>query len=323
MANTMRAIAAASYGPIENLREIAAPLPEPAKGEVRLRVVASALNPSDGKTLLGKVTFLHGKVFPLVVGWDVSGVVEKVGDNVSSLRAGQEVFGFHAYSRMTKVGALAEYTVMPAAFLAPKPESVSHETAAASATAGITALQALRDCGRMRAGQPVLVTGAKGGVGSIAIGVAGRLGGVADAVSSASGMAFVRGLGARTVFDRGNAGWQKEVNERYSVILDAAAGFGLVAFRNLLVPGGTYVTTLPSVAFVGGLLLSPLLRRRCRLVMVRPRRPDLEWLAQGMREGLQIPIAKVVPIREVAAAITDFSKNGTQGKIVVRVDGGF
>jgi NADPH:quinone reductase-like Zn-dependent oxidoreductase len=316
-------MAAASYGPIENLREMAVPLPEPGEGEVRVRVVASALNPADGKTLLGKVTFLHAKVFPMVVGWDVSGVVDKVGANVSNLQVGQEVFGFHAYSRMTKVGALAEYTVMRAAFLAPKPESVSHETAAAAATVGITALQALRDCGRLRARRAVLVTGAKGGVGSVAIGVASRLGGVVDAVSSASGMAFVRGLGARTVFDRGKAGWQNEVKERYAVILDAAAGFGVVAFRKLLAPGGTYVTTLPSAAFVGGLLLSPLLRRRCKLVMVKPRRPDLEWLAEGMREGLQIPIAKVVPIREMATAITDFSTSATQGKIVVRVEGGF
>ena len=323
MAKTMRALAAPTYGPIENLKVVELPLPEPGPGEVRVRVMASALNPSDGKTLLGKIKLLHAKVFPFVVGWDLSGVVDAVGPGQTDLRVGQEVFGFHAYSRTTKFGALAEFTVLPATQLAAKPANVSHESAAAAATVGITALQALRDCGRMTTGQEVLITGASGGVGSVAIGVARRLGGVVDAVSTSANVDFVRGLGVRTVFDRGDKAWLARVERQYSMVLDAAAAFGFVGMRNILVPGGAYVTTLPSVAFVGAVLLAPLLRRRCKLVMVRPCRADLEWLAQALRKGLSVPIARVFPIREAAGAIEDFATGGARGKISIRVDGGF
>ena len=323
MAKTMRALAAYAYGPIGNLRVVELPLPEPGPGEVRVRVMASALNPSDGKTLLGKIKLLHAKVFPLVVGWDLSGVVDAVGSGPTDLRVGQEVFGFHAYSRSTKLGALAEYTVLPASQLAAKPGNVSHESAAAAATVGITALQALRDCGRMTTGQEVLITCASGGVGSVAIGVARRLGGVVDAVSTSANVDFVRGLGVRATFDRSDKAWLARVDRQYSVVLDAAAAFGLLAMRKILLPGGTYVSTLPSAGLVGGFLLAPLLRRRCKLVMVRPRRADLEWLAQALRKGLSVTIARVFPIREAAAAIEDFATSGARGKIAIRVDGGF
>ena len=323
MAKTMRALAVSAYGPCENLHIVELPLPEPGPGEVRVRVVASALNPADGKTLLGKIKLLHAKVFPLVVGWDLSGVIDAVGPGATDLRIGQEVFGFHAYSRATKFGALAEYTMLPASQLAAKPENVSHETAAAAATVGITALQALRDCGRLTVGQAVLITGASGGVGSVAIGIVRRLGGVADAVSSSANLNFVRGLGVRAVFDRGDKTWLAQVGQEYSVVLDAAAGFGLMAMRKILVPGGAYVSTLPNAGFVGGFLLAPLLRRRCKLVMVRPRRADLEWLAQALRKGLSVPIARVFLIREAAAAIEDFAESGARGKIAIRVEGGF
>jgi len=323
MATTMRALAASAYGPIENSKVVELPMPEPGPGEVRVRVMASALNPADGKTLLGKVKLLHAKVFPLVVGWDLSGVIDAVGSGPTDLRVGQEVFGFHAYSRATKLGALAEYTVLPATQLAAKPANVSHESAAAAATVGITALQALRDYGRMTVGQAVLITGASGGVGSAAIGVARRLGGVVDAVSSSANADFVRGLGVRAVFDRGDKAWLAQVEEKYSVVLDAASAFGLIGMRKILVPGGTYVSTLPSAGLVSGFLAAPFLRRRCRLVMVRPRRADLEWLAQALRKGLSVPIARVFPIREAAGAIEDFTTSGARGKIAIRVEGGF
>ena len=101
MAKTMRALAASAYGSIENSKVVELPIPEPGPGEVRVRVMASALNPADGKTLLGQIKLLHAKVFPLVVGWDLSGVVDAVGSGPTDLRVGLEVFGFHAYSRST------------------------------------------------------------------------------------------------------------------------------------------------------------------------------------------------------------------------------
>jgi NADPH:quinone reductase-like Zn-dependent oxidoreductase len=199
MPSTMRAFAASKIGPIENCRIVEMPMPEPGPGQVRVRVVAAALNPADAKTILGKTGLLHAKVFPLVMGYDLSGVVDAVGPGVDDLRVGTEVFGMLAYSKRTRLGSLAEYTVLPAKWLLEKPTAMDHETAAASATSGLTALQGLRGSGRMKAGARVLVTGASGGVGALVIGLARVLGGSADAITSKAGLAFAQSLGAGAV----------------------------------------------------------------------------------------------------------------------------
>jgi NADPH:quinone reductase-like Zn-dependent oxidoreductase len=320
MLRTTYALAANSYGPLENLRWMEVPLPEVRAGEVRVRVHASSVNPSDAKTLLGKITLLHAKVFPLVVGWDVSGVVDELGAGVTGLSLGQEVFGFHPYSWRTRFGAFAEYTVLAADCLAPKPETVTHETAAATATVGLTALQALRDAAHFRPGDRALVTGASGGVGALGLGVARMLGGSADAVTSTRGMELVRSLGAERVFDRTSPDWIRSVRGPYQVVLDAAAAKDFGFFRGVLAQHGTYVTTLLNRKFVGSLVTAPLFGRRTRLVMVKPRRPDLELLGRWLVEGLRVPIVSVTPVREAAKAMARLeSSAGVQGKLVIRV----
>jgi NADPH:quinone reductase-like Zn-dependent oxidoreductase len=319
MPTTMYALATDAYGPLSNLQIRELPMPEPGPGQVRVRVVASALNPADAKTVQGKITLLHAKTFPLVTGWDLSGVVDKLGSGVEDLQPGQEVFGFHAYSRRTRQGAFAEYTVLPAAYLAPKPKDVSHATAAASATVGLTVLQALR-AARLAAEGRILFTGASGGVGAVGIGIARLMGGTADAVTSTDCVDFVRALGAGRIYDRREQAWLTKVQPGYDVVFDAAAAYSMRFFRRVLRRGGSYITTLPKAGFLLDLLAMPLLGRRPRMIAVKPARPDLERLGSWLASGLAVPVAKTVDLAHAAAAMADFAEHGCQGKIVVQVE---
>ncbi len=319
MPSTMRVFAATKIGPIEDCRIIEMPVPEPGPGEVRVRVLAAALNPADGKTILGKVGILHAKVFPLVMGYDVSGVVDAVGAGVTDLKVGAAVFGMLAYSRRTRLGSLAEYTVLPATWLAEKPATLDHNTAAAVATAGLTALQGLRGRGRIKAGDRVLVTGASGGVGALVIGIARHLGAKVDAVTSARGLDFARSLGADTVVDRQAANAFDGLQGPYQIVYDAAAAFSMRRFGKVLARGGTYITTLPKPALVGDLVVSLFVGKRARLVMVKPSRSDLQQIAEMIAAGLRVPIGKQARLEDASAALADFDKNGAQGKVVIRV----
>src|SRR6266851_378486 len=175
--NTMRAIAAPSYGDLNQLKLITLPIPAPGSEEVRVRVHASALNPADYKVVLGTLKFLHARNFPLVVGYDFSGTIDALGPGVTPWKVGDEVFGFLPYGPGNRRGAFAEMLISRTDELAQKPSGVSHLIAAAAATPGVTALQCLRDLGRLQgAGGRVLVTGVSGGVGPLAVGIARRLG---------------------------------------------------------------------------------------------------------------------------------------------------
>ena len=185
----MRAMAVRSYGPLERLAPIDMPVPTPGPGEVRVRVVASALNPADYKVVLGTLKFLHARNRPLVVGYDFSGTIEAVGPSVVGVSIGDDVFGFLPYGPGNRRGAFAESLIAKSDEIAVKPARVSHEIAAAAATTGLTAIQSIRDLARLPArGGQVLVTGVSGGVGSISVGVAKKLGAEVTAVGSGAAL---------------------------------------------------------------------------------------------------------------------------------------
>ncbi|MBI5511659.1 MAG: NAD(P)-dependent alcohol dehydrogenase [Deltaproteobacteria bacterium] len=315
---TMRALAVASYGKVDALRVIDVPLVAPGPGQIRVRVHTSAVNPADGKVVTGAVKMLHGRQFPLVPGYDFSGVVESLGPGAFGVGKGDEVFGCLAYGGKTKVGAFAEYVITTPEQVGTKPAGVDHSTAAAAATVGLTALQALRDKGRVQKGTRVLVIGASGGVGTLAIGIAKRLGAVVTGVCSAHAVNLVKDLGADRVIDRRQhdplAG-----DVLYDVIFDAAAAHSYAECRHALSPKGVYVTTLPSLALAVGLVMSVFAAKRCAFVMVASKRADLEALAGYLAHGLKVPIDSTVPARDVAKGIKRMDKGAMRGRIVVDV----
>jgi NADPH:quinone reductase-like Zn-dependent oxidoreductase len=317
----MKAIGAAGYGPLEGLGEIEAALPVPGRGELRVQVVASALNPADYKVVLGTLKFLHARNRPLVVGYDFSGVVDAVGPGVTAFRPKDEVFGFLPYGPGNARGAFAESLVAKTAELARKPPTVSHERAAAAATTGVTALQSIEGLARLPPSGRVLITGVSGGVGSIAVGVARRLGAEVTAVGSGAGLEQARRLGASEVLDRTALELPGALSRRYDVILDAAAAYRWRDWRGALAPGGAFVTTLPSASFLADKLASLFAPTRVHFVNVKPRPADLERIAAWLADGLEVPLVATIPVREVAQGLGQLKSRG--GRIAVRVAGGF
>jgi NADPH:quinone reductase-like Zn-dependent oxidoreductase len=318
----MRAIAAPAYGPLERLAIIDAPLPMPGRGEVRVRVVASALNPADYKVVLGTMKFLHARNRPLVVGYDFSGTVDAVGPSVTGVSVGDDVFGFLPYGPGNARGAFAESLVARSDQIARKPPGVSHELAAAAATTGLTAIQSIRDLGRLPArGGRVLVTGVSGGVGSIAVGIARKLQAEVTAVGSGAGLELARRLGAVEVMDRTAQPLPGDIRERFDVVFDPSAMYRWRQWRSALRPGGAFVTTLPSLAFAVDGLHSLFTRTRVRFVNVKSRPADLALLASWLEEGLEVPLASTIPVRDVARGLLRLQKAG--GRVAVQVAGGF
>ena len=319
----MRAMAIPAYGPVEQMKLVELPTPEPGPGQVRVKVHASAVNPSEQKVATGSAKLLHGRNFPMVLGYDFSGVVDLVGDGVATVAGGDEVFGFLPYSGSNKLGAFAEYTLSMASGLTRKPAGVSHAVAAAAATPATTALQSLRDLGHLPSRGRALIIGASGGVGALGVGVAKKLGAEVVAVCATHAVEFVKGLGADVVMDRKREDPLRVAKGPFDVVFDAAAVSSWSATRHLLGKGGVYVTTLPGPAIVLHLGLSLFTATRAKMVMVKNRADDLALLGRWLSEGLKVPIDSTVPVRDVVAGIKRLAAGEMRGRISVDVIGGF
>jgi NADPH:quinone reductase-like Zn-dependent oxidoreductase len=320
----MRAIAVPSYGSLDRFRAIDVPTPEPGRHQARVRVHAAAVNPADYKVVLGEGKILHGWRFPMIVGYDFSGTVEAVGRCVSDLAVGTEVFGFLPYGPTNGRGSFAESLVADVRELSPKPPGVSHAAAAASATPGLTALQMLRDHGRLRGtGQRVLLTGVSGGVGSLAVGIARRLGASVTAVGSGRGLALASRLGAERVIDRKAEDPRSTASGPFDVVADAAAAYRWRDWRDKLAPDGTYVTTLPSLGLAVDWIASLRSTTRVKFVSVKSRSEDLRLLGSWLAEGLEVPLDRIVPVRDVGGALEQLRCGRVLGRIGVDVANGF
>jgi NADPH:quinone reductase-like Zn-dependent oxidoreductase len=216
-------------------------------------------------------------------------------------------------------GSFAELVAVKPDNVGVKPENVSHEDAAAAATVGCTALQALRDKGRLRAGQRVLVNGASGGVGSYAVQIARLCGAEVWGTASAAKADFVRSLGAAQVVDYRSTPIGS-IDETFDVLLDAASNSSFQETKHLLNRGGAYVTLLPSLRFFPGMLLSFFSSKRCALVTVRSRDTDLDqlgaWLATG---DLRASVEQTFPLSDVSGALSMLQSGAVQGKLAVRI----
>jgi NADPH:quinone reductase len=317
----MRAFATDRFGDLENLRLLELPKPETGRGKLLVRVHAAALNAADWKVLTGRDggRFLHAARFPLVLGFDFSGVVEEVADDVRETRAGEAVFGFLPYSRGNVQGSLADYVVVPEKTVARKPPDISHTEAACAATAGSTALQGLYGKGRLRTGRRVLINGASGGVGSYAVQIARNEEAEVWATASASKAAAVRGWGAKQVVDYRKTDIAN-LGEKFDIVFDVASTSSFGRCARILEPRGVYVTLLPSFRFFAGATRALLTSKSCRILVVRSRREDLSRLADWMSAGrLVSSIDSTFPLEKVPEALRRLKSGDVLGKVAVAV----
>jgi NADPH:quinone reductase-like Zn-dependent oxidoreductase len=300
------------------------PKPTPGPGEVRVKVIASAVNAGEekviGRDLVGR--FLHARTSPLVLGWDVAGTVDALGDGVTDGDELAAVWGHLAYSPSQKQGAFSEYVTLPREALAAKPDDVPYHVTVAAATVTMTSLQSLRDLGRLGEGGEALIIGAGGGIGSVAVGIGKRLGGHVTGVCSTQDVERVEALGADPVIDRKKSD-PLDAESAYDVVFDTPAVHSFGECAKVLRAGGTYVTTLPDAALATGMARALFTSKRCRFVQVASKRADLELVGGWLSDGLEVPIDSHHRIANLDAALKRQVERGRVGRVVVDVAGGW
>jgi NADPH:quinone reductase-like Zn-dependent oxidoreductase len=324
----MKAIVCTRYGPPEVLQLKEIPTPTPADNEVLIKICAASVNPLDSFSMRGPLFFL-----PMIGAWlepkhqvigaDLAGRVEAVGKDVKQFKAGDEVFGASFGGK--GVGAFAEYACVLADKLALKPANLSFEDAAAVPVAAITALQGLRDKGRIQQGQNVLVDGASGGVGTFAVQIAKSFGAEVTAVCSTRNVDTARSIGADHVIDYTREDFAQS-GLRYDLILGANAHHSLFDYRRALSRDGTFVMVGGSVARIfQAMMLGPFLSRigskKMRFFIAKINPKDLVFLKNLLEAGKVVPvIARRYPLSETADALRYREEGHAQGKVVITVE---
>jgi NADPH:quinone reductase-like Zn-dependent oxidoreductase len=322
----MQAIVQDTYGPTEvlELREVERPRIGP--DEVLVRVHAAGVDRGVWHLMTGlpyPVRLAYGLRAPKspTPGMDLAGVVVAAGADVTRFGPGDEVFGIG-------VGTFAEYARAPEAKLVAKPGGLSFEQAAVVAISGATALQAVRDHGRVRPGQQVLVTGASGGVGSYAVQIAKAYGATVTGVASTTKLDLVRSLGADHVLDYTCDDFA-DGTRQYDVVIDIAGNSSLTRLRRALTPTGTAVITGGETGgrWLGGYdrqlrgaVLSPFVKQRFTTFVNTEALEQLEALAGLLEEGQVVPaVDRSFPLAEAAKAIQYVDEGHARGKVVVTV----
>jgi NADPH:quinone reductase-like Zn-dependent oxidoreductase len=314
---TMKAVSQDRFGEPGLLRVTDVPRPEPLPTEVLVRVHAAGINPIDWKSRAGSGLPGIGAP-PLTVGWDVSGVVEEVGFGVHTLRVGDEVYGMPWFPR--PASAYAQYVTAPARQLALKPTTMSHEIAAALPLAALTAWQCLTDAAHVTAGQRVLIHGAAGGVGHLAVQFAKHLGAHVIGTARADDHAWLRSLGADEVVDYTRTRFENDVRD-VDVVLDTVGdGIDRTSTRSLdtLRPGGMIIPIPgPSPELMQQAQQSGM---RVTGFLVEPDGASLRAIAELVDAGaIAVRIGKTFALADAAEAHRLGEKGHTQGKLVLRV----
>lgn len=312
----MRAVEISELGGPEVLRLLDVEKPIPGPTEVLVRVHAAGVNPVDWKTRTHGGPLASFGPPPYRLGWDVSGVVEAIGTGVTRFQPGDEVIGMPWFPR--QAGAYADYVTAPSRHFAHKPGEIDHVEAAGLPLAGLTAWQALVDTAELHAGQRVLILGAAGGVGHLAVQIAKARGAYVIGTAREEKHDFLAELGLDEAIDYTTAS-PLDTQEPYDVILDLIAGDTGIEVLPALHPGGLYipVPTKEAVrcadrAREGGF--------RVFTILVEPDGHGLDELANLVRlHQLRVEIDSVFPLEEVAEAHRRSESGRTRGKIVLRV----
>ncbi|WP_172381301.1 NADP-dependent oxidoreductase [Streptomyces sp. MNP-20] len=314
---TMRAVSQDAAGAPDVLKVVTVRRPDPGRGEILVRVHAAGVNPADWKTRARGV-FADGTTPPFTLGFDVSGVVEAVGDGVALFRPGDAVFGMPRFPH--PAGAYAEYVTAPARHFAPRPEGLTHVQAGALPLAALTAWQALVDTAGVRPGQRVLIHAAAGGVGHLAVQIAKARGAHVIGTASAAKHALLRSLGADELVDHRTQDFAALLRD-VDVVVDGIGGPHWARSLCTLRPGGTLVSLLPPddafparEAEAAGV--------RAVFMLVEPDHGGLRAIASLVEEGLlRVLVDAVLPLEEAARAHALGERGRTTGKIVLSVAG--
>ncbi|MGD1931343.1 MAG: NAD(P)-dependent alcohol dehydrogenase [Leptolyngbyaceae cyanobacterium] len=325
---TMNAIVQTAYGSPDVLQLKGIERPVPQAYEVLIKVKASSVHAGVWHLMRG-TPFLIRLVFGgwlkpkmPILGNDVAGRIEAVGQDVTEFQPGDEVFGDLSECGF---GAFAEYVCAPATALVLKPQPLTFAAAATVPTSALAALQALRDVGQLQSGQQVLINGAAGGVGSFAIQIAKALGAEVTGVCRTDKVAMVRSLGADQVIDYTQTD-ATQMGQRYDLIIDAAAYRSVFDWLPTLTPRGTYVLVGGATPrFFQAMLLGPMITQitgkpvKCLTAAVQQN--DLRVLKDLVETGKIVPyVDRAYSLAEVPTAIRYLEERQVQGKVAIQID---
>jgi NADPH:quinone reductase-like Zn-dependent oxidoreductase len=318
----MKAVVYYNYGSPDVLKCEEIEKPTAGDNEVLIKVRAASVNPLDRFFMRGTpiVRILPGLRKPKVtrLGVDVAGQVEAVGRNVTQFKPGDEVFGVCR-------GAFAEYVCAVEDKLALKPANISFEDAAAVPVAALTALQGLRDKGRIQPGHKVLVDGASGGVGTFAVQIAKSFGAEVTAVCSTRNVDTARSLGADHVIDYTREDFTQS-GQRYDLILGANAYHSIFDYRRALSRNGIFVMVGGGwIQILQAMLLGPFLSwigsKKVRFFIAKINTKDLDFLKDLLEAGKVVPVIdRRYPLSDVAEALRYLEEGHAQGKVVITVE---
>lgn len=327
----MKAIVQDRYGPPETLTLADVDRPVPAAGEVLVRVEAAALNAYDwhvmrGDPRIARLALGRSRPRARIRGRDFAGRVESVGADVRRVRPGDAVFGDLGDAN----GAFAEYVRVPETLVAPKPANLTPQQAAALPLAGVTALMGLCDVGQVQPGQHVLINGASGGVGTLAVQLAKALGATVTAVCRTRNVDLARSLGADHVVDYTREDFTLGAR-RHDVVFDLVGNRSLGALRRALTPTGTLVLSGGGV-YRGGSLVGPIwligrgrllarfARHRIAILTTAPSRRHLDVLRAHAEAGRLTPVIdRTYPLPQVPEALRYLEGEHARAKVVITV----
>ena len=325
----MKSIQFSQYGSPDLLRFVEVEKPVPKYNEVLIKIHAVSINSWDWELLNGK-PFVNKLMFGLkrptrlkTLGFDVAGIVEAVGDKVTRFKVGDAVYGDLSGHQF---GGFAEYVAAPEGALTLKPAEITFEQAAAVPQAALMSWQGLVDLAQIKQGQQVLIHGASGGSGTIALQIAKLYGAETTAVCRGEKMEFVRTLGADHVIDYGKQDFTRN-GKQYDVILDAHANHSLRAFRRALKPGGVYImhggesSAITKIMLLGW-LVSLFSSRKIRVLMLKANK-GLDKLNALMIGGKLKPVIdKVYPFDQTIEALKYYGAGKARGKVVISMERG-
>jgi NADPH:quinone reductase-like Zn-dependent oxidoreductase len=306
----MKAIVVHEYGAPEVAKYEDAPRPEPKENEALVRVIACGVNPADPLIVSGKYAREFGTHLPLVPGYDVAGVVEKIGANVTRFKIGDAVYGYPLFG-----GGWAEYAVVTESEAAPKPKSLTFVQVAAVPMGALTAWQALLSDAKLTAGQTVLIHGGSGGVGSFAIQIAKARGAKVIATASSANQDLLKELGADIAIDYTKQKFE-DVAKDVDVVLDSVGRDTLVRSYAVVKKGGVLAT------LVSRLDEAELAKRGIRgvNVAVKPDADDLAAIAKLIDEKKIKPVVtQTLPLTDAVKALEQAETHHTRGKIVLKI----
>ena len=325
---SMQAVQYRCYGGPEVLETVELARPEPGEKEILVRIEAAAVNPLDWHYMRGTPYVMRlmgagiGAPADPRLGVDYSGVVEAVGEGVQQFRPGDRVFG-------GQTGAYAQYNVVAEdSAVVGIPQNISFEQSAAVPIAGVTALQALRDVGKLKPGQKVLVNGASGGVGTFAVQIAKAMGAEVHGVCSTRNVERVLSLGADRVFDYKKESYLDSA-EQYDLIIDNVGNHSLLANREVMTANATLVIVGgpdgkwlgPLMRPIGAMIISPFVDQTFRMFIAKMKKDDLAELAALMAEGkVRAVIDRHFSLADVPEAIRYSETGRARGKIIIDVD---